>query len=137
MRGGVVPRILLVRSSWRAIAMTGLLKTACLCGLLLVLFLPGCSDDPSGPGTGTIRVLVTDGTGGPAVPDAEIGLAPLGLSVSTNSEGRAIFRVPPGEYFVDASLCCVGPGFIQYHEPVTVIAGRTENVTLIACLSCD
>jgi hypothetical protein len=45
--------------------------------------------------------------------------------------------VPAGRYVVNAELCCVGPGFIEYHEDVTVAAGETAEVLLFSCLACQ
>ena len=40
------------------------------------------------------------------------------------------------DYFVDANVCCQGPGLINYHVPVTITDGETEIVDLQACLVC-
>ena len=55
---------------------------------------------------------------------------------ATDADGIARFEVAPGEYFVDAQVCCIGPGFIEYHEPVQVVARQTAQVQLLACLKC-
>ena len=107
--------------------------------LPLLLFgfalLHGCSDDPEGPRTGTVSALVIDTSLGP-VADVEVTLSPANLVSRTDQDGLVAFEVPPGDYFVDAKVCCIGPGFIDYHLPVTVREGETAEVTLQACLLC-
>ncbi|MDH3215838.1 MAG: carboxypeptidase-like regulatory domain-containing protein [Candidatus Krumholzibacteria bacterium] len=107
--------------------------------LMLVLsclvFWQGCSDSPEQPKTGTVSALVIDGSLGP-VADVEITLTPMNLVSRTDDDGRALFEVPAGDYFVDAKVCCAGPGFINYHLPVTVRSDRTVRVELRACLVC-
>jgi hypothetical protein len=106
-----------------------------LLALGLVL-LAACNEDPTRPATGLISVTVKDVLG-PPVADVEVRIVPLGLDAMTNARGRALFEVAPGDYFVDASLCCQGPGFIEYHVPVTVTAGESEAVELRSCLACQ
>jgi hypothetical protein len=96
----------------------------------------GCFIDPALFRTGTVNVSVVDEFHQP-VPDVEVRLLPDTLSGKTDAEGMITFAVLPGDYYVDASLCCVGPGFIQYHVPVTVKIGESTPVELRACLSCD
>lgn len=100
-------------------------------GLLL-----GCEDDGGAPDTGFLSVSVLDQGVGPVSGQA-ISISPAGMDGETNAEGIATFELAAGEYVVDADVCCVGPGFIQYHVPVTVVAGDTSKVTLDACLSCE
>jgi len=100
----------------------------------LALF-QGCSDSPEQPRTGTVSALVIDRSLGP-VANVEITLTPIDLVLTTDENGLAVFEVSPGDYFVDANVCCVGPGFIEYHLPVTVRANRTARVELRACLVC-
>jgi hypothetical protein len=100
----------------------------------LVLF-QGCSDDPEAPAAGTVSAVVIDGSVGP-VADVEVTLLPFNLVARTDSEGRATFQVRPGDYFVDAHVCCIGPGTIDYHLPVTVGPGENVEVQLPACLVC-
>jgi hypothetical protein len=107
--------------------------------LPLLLFgfalLHGCSDDPEKPKSGTVSALVIDPSLGP-VADVEITLSPTNLVSRTDQDGLVAFEVPPGDYFVDANVCCAGPGGIDYHLPVTVREGETVEVTLQACLVC-
>ena len=106
-------------------------------GFVVVL---GCSDDPvrnpEQTRTGIVSVLVVDVSGDSPVSGVEIAMPPSGLVSKTDRDGIAVFEVPPGDYFVDASVCCVGPGFIEYHISVTVVKGRTARVLLQACLAC-
>ena len=113
-----------------------------LCGALVLMLAlcclalcQGCSDSPGQPRTGTVSVLVIDGSLGP-VADVEITLTPINLVSKTDKNGRVFFEVPPGDYFVDAHVCCSGPGLIDYHLPVTVRANRMATVELQACMVC-
>lgn len=97
-------------------------------------------EEPSEPGdslTGIISVLVVDSviTETP-VPDVEIIVTPGNMVRKTDANGRAWFEVAPGDYFIDADVCCIGPGFIHYHVPVTVGAKETVTVKLFACSTC-
>ncbi len=53
-----------------------------------------------------------------------------------DAEDDPLFEVVSGDYFVDANVCCQGPGLINYHVPVTITDGETEIVDLQACLVC-
>jgi hypothetical protein len=108
-----------------------------LLGSFAIAVLLACGDDPAGPTTGLVRVTVYD-QGDPSlpVPDVVIDMAPTNTSSRTDSTGLAVFELDPGDYFVDANVCCAGPGFIAYYEPVTVVAGQTKEVQLDACLAC-
>jgi len=106
--------------------------------LLLALgciLVAGCDEDPTRPPTGIISVTVID-FDGPPVSGVAIRVVPADRTAMTDAQGIAMFQLAPGDYFVDASLCCMGPGFIEYHVPVTVIAGETETVELQSCLAC-
>ena len=113
-----------------------------LCGALVLMLVlsclalfQGCSVSPEQPGTGTVSALVIDGALGP-VSGVEITLTPMNLVLKTGKSGVVVFEVPPGDYFVDAKVCCAGPGFIDYHLAVTVQADKTTEVELQACLAC-
>ena len=101
-----------------------------------LILLASCDEDPIHPAHGFVSVSVVDGAG-PPVPDVEIRIAPLGLTAMTDARGVALFRLAPGDYFVDANVCCRGPGFIDYYVPVTVTAWETETVELRSCLACQ
>ena len=112
-----------------------LLRQALVLGTALLV---GCEEGPLAPRTGSITVRVYDqGNAQYPVPDVDIQVTPVGLHETTNDQGIAVFDVQPGGYYVDASVCCVGPGLIDYHEPVTVTAGQAATVTLEACLACE
>jgi hypothetical protein len=102
----------------------------------------GCSDEsespeaPPAPVTGTISVLVIDEGLKQPVEDVTITVTPGNIVLKTDSDGLAVFEVPVGDYFVDATVCCVGPGGIEYHVPVTVEEGTTARVRMQACLLC-
>jgi hypothetical protein len=102
-----------------------------VCGLGLFA---NCDEDPIHPAAGVIAVSVMDG--GSPVSGVEIRIAPRGLTATTDSQGVAQFEVAPGDYFVDAKLCCIGASLIEYHVPVTVASGESEAVELRACLVC-
>ena len=104
-----------------------------------VAHISGCSNDPTQPTTGVLIVSVTDQTvtaSQEPVSGVEIEITPVGLVSTTNDEGVAVFEVAPGDYFVDASVCCRGPAFIEFHVPITVAGGETQAVELQACLAC-
>ncbi len=103
-----------------------------VCGSIIVT---GCGEDPIRPTTGFVLVTVRDASG-PPVADVEIRIPPAGLTSTTDAEGVALFEVVSGDYFVEANVCCQGPGFINYHVPVTVTDGETEIVNLQSCLAC-
>lgn len=102
----------------------------------LLFFLVSCNEISSESKTAMISVSVKDGSSGTPVPDVEITITPDGIMKKTNANGRASFEVDPGDYFVDAYVCCIGPGYIPYHEPITVEANETVEVKLLACLFC-
>ncbi len=87
---------------------------------------------------GVISVIVVDNDlNGTPVPNVEITVTPIDIVQKTDSNGICNFEVEPGNYFVDAEVCCVGPGNIEYHVSVKVIENKTADVKLLACLSCD
>lgn len=84
---------------------------------------------------GYVSVQVVDEDENP-VGEVEIYLAPDSLLKLTDSTGHAFFTIDPGDYFIDAKVCCSGPGFINYHEPVEVEERDTVKKQLRACLKC-
>ena len=97
-----------------------------------------CDDAATESRLGVISVIVVDNDPDETpVPDVEITLTPINIVQKTDSTGISNFEVEPGNYFVDAEVCCTGPGNIQYHVPVNVIENKTTDVKLSACLSCD
>ena len=87
-------------------------------------------------GTISLSVVDNDSIETP-IADVEVTITPINITEKTNTEGKAIFEVAAGDYFVDAEVCCIGPGYIQYHKPITVIAQQTLDVKLIGCLRCQ
>lgn len=85
---------------------------------------------------GYVSVEVIDEDEAP-VENVEIYLAPDSLLKVTDSKGNAFFTVDVGDYFIDAKVCCVGPGYINYHEPVKVEKSDTVKKQLFACLKCQ
>ena len=104
----------------------------------LFLISISCDDTTTESQTGVISVQVVDNDPNTTpVADVEITIAPINLVKRTDANGICNFEVEAGDYFVDAEVCCLGPGNIPYHEPVNVIENKTSKVTLQACLSCD
>jgi len=101
-----------------------------------LILLAGCHEDPVNPPRGFLSVTVVDASG-PPVADVEVRVVPPDLTAVTDAQGVATFELAPGDYFVDANLCCRGPGFIDYHVPVTVNASETASVQLESCLTCQ
>ena len=97
-----------------------------------------CDDAATESRLGVISVIVVDNdVNGTPVPNVEITVTPIHVVQKTDSSGICNFEVEPGNYFVDAEVCCVGPGNIEYHVSVIVIENKTSDVKLLACLSCD
>ena len=97
-----------------------------------------CDNTPTESRLGVISVTVVDNDANKTpVPNVEITVTPINIVQQTDSNGICNFEVEPGNYFVDAEVCCSGPGNIEYHVPVNVIANKTSDVELEACLACD
>jgi hypothetical protein len=93
--------------------------------IILLLYIFSCSESTNSE-TGTISVYVNDNDPDEtAVPDVQIILLPDSIVKETNENGFCNFKVDPGNYYVNADLCCLGPGFIHYHKAVTVQKVRT------------
>ena len=108
-----------------------------LCIGSMLFFFGSCKKEPGASDKGIIFVSVVDNDAGKTpVPNVEIKIMPVEVTGKTNDAGTASFEIDPGDYYVDADVCCIGPGFIQYHEPVTVHAEDTAKVELTACLRC-
>jgi len=103
----------------------------------LFFFSIGCNDKPTESQLGIIAVIVVDNdVAETPVPGVEITITPGDLAKQTDANGLCSFEIDPGAYYVDAEVCCIGPGYIHYHEPVTVVENETTEVTLLACLRC-
>ena len=97
-----------------------------------------CSDEVTDTELGTVAVLVVDNDpNATPIPDIEITLTPINKVEFTDSSGSCSFNVKPGNYFVDAEVCCAGVSNIIFHEMVRVDENKTSNVKLVGCLSCD
>jgi len=97
-----------------------------------------CDDSTTEPRLGLISVVVVDNDSiATPVPDVEITVTPIDFIKMTDSTGTCNFEVKPGDYFVDAAVCCQGAGNIEYHVQVNVVENKTSNVKLLACLNCD
>ena len=103
-----------------------------------LFFLVCCNQEPTESTTGTISVLVVDNDSEETpVADVEITITPGNNTKKTNADGMTSFEVNASDYFVDAEVCCAGPGNIEYHVPVKVIENKTADVELLACLLCN
>ena len=97
-----------------------------------------CDNAPTESKLGIISVIVVDNDlNKTPVPNVEITVTPIDIVQKTDSNGICNFEVEPGNYFVDAEVCCAGAGNIEYHVPVKVIENKTADVELLACLRCD
>ena len=107
--------------------------------LVLICFLGCDKDKPNAPETGYISVYVYDDSALEERPilDAEITVVPGDLVRFTDVNGRTIFEVDPGDYYVDAEICCVVIFPVKYHIPVTVTKGDTVDVEMADCFSCE
>ncbi|NNG27995.1 MAG: hypothetical protein HKM87_10745 [Ignavibacteriaceae bacterium] len=102
------------------------------------LVLVSCNSTSTESKMGIISVSVVDNDANKTpVPNIDITITPINIVQKTDLNGITNFEVEPGNYFVDAQVCCLGPGFIVYHVPVQVNEDRTSNIELEACLSCD
>lgn len=104
---------------------------------LSVCFISSCKTTTEShlPYKGHVSVSVIDENETP-VENVEIYLAPDSLLKVTDPNGKAFFTVDVGDYFIDADVCCRGPGFIHYHEPVKVEKNDTVKQILHACTAC-
>ncbi len=104
--------------------------------LLLLVFFISCETTGTKPADeGYLSVTVIDERDS-LIQNAEIFIVPDSSSVSTDSNGEAFFTLKRGDYFVNAQICCIGPGFINYHEPVTIERDDTVKLELGACTAC-
>ena len=105
---------------------------------ILVFNLVSCDNAPTDTKLGIISVSVVDNDANKTpVPNVDITITPSNIVLKTDQNGISNFEVEPGNYFVNAEVCCLGPGFIVYNVPVQVIEDRTSSIELEACLSCD
>lgn len=106
---------------------------------LSFLLVVGISCETTGtnqPEQGYISVQVTDERDA-AIADVDIFIVPDSSSIKTDANGMAFFTLETGDYFIDASICCIGPGFFNYHEPVTVERDDTVKLELEGCTACN
>lgn len=96
-----------------------------------------CNGKPTELNMGIISVVVVDNdVEETPIPGVKVTIGSGDLSQVTDINGICNFEVSSGSYYVDAKLCCRGPGFIEYHEPVTAVDNETVEVKLVACLRC-
>jgi hypothetical protein len=107
--------------------------------LIISIFyvLVSCNDRSLESTTGTISISVVDNdSANTPIPDVEITVTPGNVVKKTDANGACSFDLPPGDYHIDAHVCCVGPGTIDYYKLVTVLKNEIKEVTLKGCLSC-
>ncbi len=106
--------------------------------IVLVSYSISCDKKPTELNMGIIAVTVVDNDAEETpIPGVKVKIGPGGdLFQVTDVNGMCSFEVTSGNYYVDAELCCMGPGFIEYHEPVTVVDNERVDVKLVACLRC-
>lgn len=105
--------------------------------LLAVLSLASCSgSNPDAPHAKTvISASVHSETGAEAGKLVE--LPKTGETQTTDTEGRAVFVVPPGDYVVRAyEINTGGPGMLFVEKPVTATAHETTEVSFFDCQMC-
>lgn len=115
--------------------MKGIIRYIILILLLIHFYSCKTNMDSIQSNQGYLIVSVIDDIVGP-VNDVKITIYPDSLVKKTGINGKAEFRLENGQYFVDANVCCVGPGWIIYHESIEIIKNDTARVELKACLSC-
>ena len=118
--------------------MNPIIKTIFTLFLIPFLFFHiSCNGKTTESNTGSISISVVDNDPEETpIPDVEIIILPGNIVLKTDENGVCIIKVEPGDYYVDADVCCIGPGNIHYHEPVTVSANETEEIKLVGCLAC-
>ncbi|NOZ08399.1 MAG: hypothetical protein GXO91_05930, partial [FCB group bacterium] len=105
--------------------------------LFILFFVSSCDIESADSNEGTLTVSVIDNsTDDSAVPGISITIVPEGIIKQTDLTGKCSFELDPGDYYVDAEVCCIGPGNISYHEPVTLTSNQTTEITLVACSAC-
>ena len=111
---------------------------AVLSSVFIILFLQSCTGQPTGLYTATLLILVVDNDPQETpIPDIEVVITPGDIVNKTDTKGLCRFELKPGDYYVDAQVCCVGPGWIQYHESVNLLLNETRTLKLYGCLRCQ
>jgi len=88
--------------------------------------------------TGTLLVLIVDNDYQETpISDVAVIVTPGNIINTTDSNGLCTFTLEPGEYYVDAEVCCIGPGYIQYHEYEKILPSTIKILKLYGCLSCE
>ena len=83
-----------------------------------------------------IHVWVLDNDAQTPLPGVEVTLGPVNIVKTTDENGECLFSVDPGDYVINASVCCIGPGFLEYHDSVAVSYMETIMDTLLGCSMC-
>ncbi|NOZ75687.1 MAG: hypothetical protein GXO90_10025 [FCB group bacterium] len=107
--------------------------------VFLALVVYGCNrNTENDPTDSYINVLILDSDlEQTPISGVEVTLAPVEKVKVTDEYGKCSFSVEPGNYIVNASVCCVGPGNIVYHDSVSVALNQTVNDTLYGCTMCE
>lgn len=106
--------------------------------VFFVLFtLISCNTTSVESNLGTISVKVVDSDSTTPIPNIDITITPENLVKKTDEKGVCTFSVKPGDYYVDADVCCAGPGPIHYHEPAAIVQDKTVEIKLVGCSMCQ
>jgi hypothetical protein len=106
-----------------------------LVSIILLFF--SCKGKPTEADTASLMILVVDNDSQETpIADVEIIVTPGNITKKTDLKGLCRFELSPGDYYVDARVCCIGPGWIQYHEPVSILTNESKILKLHGCLAC-
>jgi hypothetical protein len=110
----------------------------CLISIILLFISDlSCKGKPAESETPSLLIFVVDNDSKETpIPAVEIIVTPGNITKITDSKGLCWFELSPGNYYVDAKVCCVGPGWIQYHEPVNILIDESKILKLHGCLAC-
>jgi hypothetical protein len=118
--------------------MKGFRITISLVSIILLCFSYfSCTGKPTESDTATLLVYVVDNDQRETpIPGVEVIISPGNIIKKSDSKGLCRFELKPGDYYVDAKVCCIGPGWFQYHEPVNILLNEIKTLKLHGCLSC-
>jgi hypothetical protein len=87
------------------------MKLSILIILISLLFSQvSCTNKTVESQTGIITIsVVDDDPKETPIPDVEITITPGNIAKKTDANGLCNFELDPGDYYVDADVCCIGP----------------------------
>jgi hypothetical protein len=104
---------------------------------ILILFLQFCTGESHDSNMATLLVRIVDNNQEETpIPDVEVIITPGNLIKKTDLKGECRFDLKPGDYFVAAEVCCIGPGNIRYYNSVNLSASETKTLKFYGCLAC-